>query len=131
MKLRLQRRLQVFDDLLCHQFSASRLTRNTHAYSAGLDSDHAAARQWLSVQSKNLHDGISLNGQSKTREPDEAAVRFAAHDGQFTEVLIERYQDPAFRMRAGKNLLISRVGRPIARPSHIVSRGLKGRLDRP
>ena len=47
------------------------------------------------------------------------------HDRQLAEILVERDQDPTFPMRAGENLLVSRVLRPIAGPDDIVSRLLQ------
>ena len=48
-------------------------------------------------------------------------TRATARHGGLAEVLVKGYEDAPVREGAGKNLLVTWVGRPVARPSHIVT----------
>ena len=48
-----------------------------------------------------------------------------AHHRKFTEVFVERDENPALLMGQGQYLIIARISRPISRPDDIVPCGIQ------
>jgi hypothetical protein len=51
----------------------------------------------------------SLSHDGTVHEPDDAAVRLAANDREFTEVLVERHGDASLVAGSCKNSSVSRI----------------------
>lgn len=67
----------------------------------------------------------SLSRDGTVHEPDDAAVRLAANDREFTEVFVERHEDASLVAGSGKNSSVTRIGGPGAGPDDIVPGGPK------
>ena len=54
---------------------------------------------------------------------DDAAVRVTSDNGKFAEILVQRYQHPAFGVCLGQNLLVARIVRPVPSANQLMSGG--------
>jgi hypothetical protein len=65
------------------------------------------------------HLGLLQRGEAD--QAQDARVGDLPDDGHFSEVLVEGDEDSGLGQSASEDLLVARVGGPIARPDHVVS----------
>lgn len=63
----------------------------------------------------------SLTDDGTIDQPDDAAVGFTADNGKFTEVLVERDENPSLIPGSREDRGVARVGRPITGPDDIMT----------
>jgi len=54
------------------------------------------------------------------RKPNNPGMGLTAHHRKFTEVFVERDENPTLLMGQGHDLIIARISRPVSRPDDIV-----------
>jgi hypothetical protein len=66
---------------------------------------------------------LRLLQRGQPDQAQDASVRQLADDGKLAEVLVERHEDTGLGEGAGKDLLVARVGLPVARPDDVMAGG--------
>lgn len=79
------------------------------------------------MKRENTRTDLPLLSGGEADEPDDAGMRFAVHDGQLTEVLVERHEHAPLRMRLPQEFEIARISSQITSPAHIMSFASQGR----
>lgn len=69
----------------------------------------------------NAHESLLSRGE--VHQPNDTAVRLAAHDYELSEVLIQRDEDPLLTLRSSQDLIIAWIVGPSSRPNDIVTCG--------
>lgn len=116
----------------CPQRHAEALSRVFRVYIRGTNPDapflgrhDRAVSQFPAVAVEHVNTGKTLCPRSQVHESHDPAVLLPVHDGEFPEVLVERHEDLAVVGSVRQDLIVTRVGRPIANAFDFVPGGLK------
>lgn len=93
----------------------------TYPYAPEFGRNYGAGFKLRSVAFKNLLAGIRLLARGETNQTDDSRMRQTPHDGQFAEILVERYQDTARLASTREDFGVARIARPCPAPLDIVA----------
>ena len=94
-----------------------------NAHTSWFDGHDSALPQLLLVTAQRRDGYCALLFRAQRYKTNDPAVRLPAHDGNLSEVLVERYHDLMISMRVREDLGIAGITRPVRNALDLVSSG--------
>jgi hypothetical protein len=101
----------------------------TNTDSSRLDCYDRTRLQVCPIAIEGHQAGGSLLRGGQNHQPNNSGMGLTPHHRKFTEIFVERDENPTLSMGQGQDFIIARISRPVSRPDDIVPCGFQ-RIDR-